>query len=168
MLEQNLYELNEKYNIFMNIDSQDKERFKNIIGWAGQMMELTIKEKLSKQINPKRGEIWTCNFGENVGSEVNKIRPVVVLQNNIGNAKSPTTIVIPITTREERQPTHVGLEDDDFVYVENCIKGTVLTEQIRIISKARLGRKIAELSENTVKRIEEATKIALGFAELKE
>lgn len=163
MLEENLYQLTEKYNVFMNIDEGDKQRFKNIVAWAGEMMELTVKEKLSKNVTPKRCEVWTCQFGENVGSEVNKVRPVIIMQNDVGNCKSPTTIVIPITSREERQPTHVGLEEENFVWIERELKGTALAEQVRIISKSRLGRKIAEITVPTMERIEEATRVALGF-----
>lgn len=163
MLDQNLYHLNEKFNVLMNIEQEDKERFQNIVSWAGQMMELSVKEKLCKGIFPKRGEIWTCHFGENVGSEVNKTRPCVILQNDIGNAKGTTSIVCPIMSRKNRLPTHVPLEESDLVYVETSISGTVVAEQIRLISKARLGRKCGEFSNEAMMRIEGAVAHALDL-----
>lgn len=163
MMDQDLFLLNEKFNILMNVEQEDKVRFKSIMAWAGQMMELSIKEKLTKSVFPKRREIWTCNFGENVGSEINRTRPCLIFQNDTGNLRGTTTIVIPITKREERLQTHVGITNEDLVYVESSLMGTVVTEQIRLISKARLGRKIGELSEDGMKRVEEALKMALGM-----
>lgn len=163
MLDQNLFHLNEKFNVFMNIEQEDKERFQNIVSWTGQMMELSVKEKLCKGIFPKRGEIWTCHFGENVGSEVNKTRPCVILQNDIGNSKGTTTIVAPIMSRKHRLPTHVALEESDLVYVETSISGTVVAEQIRLISKARLGRKCGEFSPEAMIRIENAVALSLDM-----
>lgn len=163
MMDQDLFLLNEKFNILMNVEQEDKVRFKSIMAWAGQMMELSVKEKLTKSVFPKRREIWTCHFGENVGSEINRTRPCLIFQNDTGNLRGTTTIVIPITRREERLQTHVGIGKEDLVYVESSLMGTVVTEQIRLISKARLGRKIGELSEDGMKRVEEALKMALGM-----
>ena len=162
-MDQNLFHLNEKFNVMMNIEQEDKERFQNIISWAGQMMELSVKEKLCKSIVPLRGEIWTCQFGENVGSEINKTRPCVILQNDSGNARGTTSIVLPIMSRKHRLSTHVSLEENDLVYVETSISGTVVTEQIRLVSKARLGRKCGELSKQAMIRIEEAVGFALDL-----
>ncbi|WCF11461.1 type II toxin-antitoxin system PemK/MazF family toxin (plasmid) [Paenibacillus thiaminolyticus] len=162
-MEQDLFYLNEKFNILMNVEQEDKSRFKNIISWAGEMMELSVKEKTSREIVPKRGQIWTCHFGENVGCEVNKTRPCVILQNNLGNTKGASSIVVPITKREERLQTHVTLDESDLMYVENSIMGTVITEQIRFVSKARLGRKIGILSDEAMIRIESALGIALDL-----
>lgn len=164
MLEQNLYNLNEKFNIFMNIEQEDKQRFKEIIAWAGEMMEMTVKEKYSRSIQPIRGEIWTCQFGQNVGSEVNKVRPALVISDDLGNCKSPTVLVIPITSREARQITHVEILESDLAFVENVIKGTITTEGIRNVSKARLGRKIGKVTNSCLLKVEDSLKKALGFS----
>ena len=163
MLEENIYQLNEKLNIILNVDDQDKKRFRQIIDWAGTQFDLSVKEKYFKQTHVRRGEVWTVNLGENVGSELSKVRPCIVVQNNIGNSKSPTTIVVPISSKQSRQPTHVELNDLDFEYVENSIQGTVIAEQIRIVSKARIGRRIAVLKPEVMDKVENAIKSSLGF-----
>ena len=165
MLEQNLFNLTEKYNIFMNIDHEDKERFKGIISWAGEMMEMTVMEKYTRSITPLRCEIWTCNFGENVGSEVNKVRPALIISDDLGNCKSKTVTILPITSKVARQDTHVTIEDSDLLFVENAIKGTITTEGIRNVSKARLGRRIGKVNLECMARVEQAIRRALGFIE---
>lgn len=165
MLDKNLYELNQKFNILMNVNESDKERFQNIIVWAGEMMELSVKEKFSKNIFPKRGEVWTCHFGQNVGAEINNVRPCVVISNDLGNKKAPIVTVLPISNREEKQFTHVKLDHSSFSYMEDKIKGTVICEQIKAISKARLGRKIGELTAETMEKIRQAILISLELDE---
>jgi mRNA interferase MazF len=163
VLEQNLYNLNEKFNVFMNIEQADKERFKEIIAWAGEMMEMTVKEKYSRSIQPMRCEVWTCQFGQNVGSEVNKVRPALIISDDLGNCKSPTVTVIPITSREARQVTHVEISESDLAYVENVIKGTITAEGVRNVSKARLGRRIGKVNNTCMAKVEDALMKALGF-----
>jgi mRNA-degrading endonuclease toxin of MazEF toxin-antitoxin module len=105
---------------------------------------------------PKRGEIWTCQFGKNIGSEENKIRPVIIIQNNTGNEKGPTTIVVPISNRPAKILTHILLKNSDYVLVEGEkgeITGTIMCEQIRVISKVRLGRHIGTLDREFVNKI---------------
>lgn len=165
MLEKEIYELNKKYFTYMNISEDDKKRFREIVSWTGELFELTVKEKYAKNIFPKRGEVWTCAFGINPGSEINNVRPAIIISNNIGNKNAPIVTVLPITKREERQCTHVRLEQSSFSYMEDSIKGTAIAEQIRTVSKARLGRKIGELTPETMKKIEEAIMIALGKLE---
>lgn len=164
MLEHNLFQLNEKFNIFMNIEKEDKERFKEVVSWTSDMLEMIVKEKSSRNLQPIRGEIWTCNFGQNVGSEVNKVRPALIISDDSGNCKSATVTVIPITSREPHQATHVKINpESDLLYVENAIMGTITSEGLRNISKARLGRKIGKLNYDCINRVEDSIKKALGF-----
>lgn len=58
----------------------------------------------------KRGEIYYCELGENVGSEQSEYRPVIILQNDVGNQFGPTTIVAPITNTHKKLPVHVALD----------------------------------------------------------
>lgn len=161
-MDKKFHELNQK---FMNVNEDDKERFQNIIIWTGKMMEFFEKEKLTKNIFPKRGEVWTCHFGQNIGAEINNIRPCVIVSNNIGNKKAPIVTVVPISSRKETQQTHVKLDPSSFTYVEDSIKGTAICEQIRAISKARLGRKIGLLTEKAIQKIKKAVLISLEFEE---
>lgn len=164
---QELYGFVEKFNLLLNIEQEDKQKLKNVLHWAEELVELSVKERLvARNISPKRGEVWTCQLGENVGSEMNKIRPVLILQNDVGNEHSATTVVAPITSKAERQPTHVALNAFSFE-TGTDLSGVVATEQIRVISKARLGKRIGKLSEETMKKIEDAVLISLGIGKEK-
>ncbi len=172
-IENNLINYNEYYNnkknIFfekaINIDiiTDDLKTIayyiKNIyehIEWTynKQLIIDTLPSNLNKK--PRRGEIWTCQLGKNIGSEENKVRPVIIIQNNTGNEKSATTIVVPISNRPKKIAVHIRLRYGDFELVEGeteHITGTILCEQIKIVSKARLGRHIATLNEDFVNKI---------------
>ena len=109
----------------------------------------------------QRGDIYFCNFAPVVGSEQNGLRPAVIIQNDIGNHYSPTTIVAPLTTRIKRRlPTHVTVTN-------RCLKETsiVLLEQIRTIDKCRLKTYLGQLSKNEMKSVDDAINISLGTQE---
>ncbi len=94
----------------------------------------------------KRGEIYYADLSPVVGSEQGGVRPVLVVQNNVGNKYSPTVIVAAITSKmnKAKLPTHIGL------YTEDCglpVNSVVLLEQIRTIDKRRLKNKIGNLDE---------------------
>ncbi len=109
-----------------------------------------------------RGEIYLANLEPVIGSEQGGIRPVVILQNNVGNKHSPTTIAAPITTKRvpNSLPIHVfvfatrsGLPQD------SC----VLLEQIRVLDKSRLTEKIGKVNAVTMDYIDAALKISVGL-----
>jgi len=113
----------------------------------------------------RRGEIFYADLNPVVGSEQGGTRPVLVIQNDIGNQYSPTTIIAAITSQitKAKLPTHVevrarrsGLERDS----------VILTEQIRTIDKSRLKEKVAVLDEEVMLRVDEAIEISLGLTEL--
>jgi mRNA interferase MazF len=130
--------------------------------WVSMMYQLSQVEEVCRNI-PQRGEIWSCNFGTNVGSEINKVRPCLIFQNNKGNKHSRTTIVIPITSREKRQPMHVELAEGYVVDSAQGVYGCVLTEQIKAVSKARLLHRIGRLSVEAMEKVEEAMRLSLGM-----
>lgn len=104
----------------------------------------------------KRGDIYYCDLGLPRGSEQGGIRPVVIIQNDIGNKFSPTTIVAPITSSltKARIPTHVEL-----VLEKDSI---VMSEQIRVVDKCRLKEKITVADYNLLKKIDSAIKVSLN------
>ena len=108
----------------------------------------------------KRGEIYYANLCPVLGSEQGGIRPVVILQNDKGNFHSTTTIIAPITGELDKPylPTHV-------IYKSDCMKkeSMVLLEQIRTIDKSRLGRFVCTMNNKTMKRVDKAVLISLGF-----
>ncbi|MCI7003672.1 MAG: type II toxin-antitoxin system PemK/MazF family toxin [Clostridia bacterium] len=114
--------------------------------------------------NIKRGDIYYADLSPVVGSEQGGIRPVLVIQNDIGNKYSPTVIVCAITSQltKAKLPTHIELAGDKY----NLPKDSVcLLEQIRTLDKRRLQEKISYIDEQKQKEINRAILISLGFFE---
>ena len=110
----------------------------------------------------KRGEIYYADLNPVVGSEQGGIRPVVVLQNDVGNKFSPTIIAAATTSKLDKAklPTHIELPKGTTVLPKNSL---VLLEQIRTIDKSRIKEKIGELPPSVMSQIEQALLISLGF-----
>lgn len=109
-----------------------------------------------------RGELYYAVLGQGIGSEQSGTRPVVVLQNDVGNRYSPTTIVAPISGQRDTKaslPTHYHLEGIGTLRSPS----TVLLEQIRVIDKSRLRRKLGWLPQEHIQGIDQAIKISLGL-----
>lgn len=111
----------------------------------------------------QRGEIYYADLGTTTGSEQGGLRPVLILQNNVGNRYSPTTIVATITSRTKKgnMPTHITLHKSN----TNGLKcdSMVALEQIRTIDKQRLKDKIGIVSETESLQIQNALKISLAM-----
>ena len=106
----------------------------------------------------RRGEVWMADMGSVVGSEQGGLRPVVVVQNNIGNKYSPTTIVAPATTKAKKNmKTHV-----EFDTTESGLpmKSTFLLEQLTTIDKTRFMYKVGYVNMDA---IDEAIGVSLGL-----
>ena len=112
-----------------------------------------------------RGDIFYANLNPVIGSEQGGVRPVVILQNDIGNKYSPTTIVAAITSKikKAKLPTHVELDSSNFDLEKDSV---ILLEQVRTIDKRRLKEKIARLDEETMREIDQALQISLGLVEV--
>ncbi len=110
----------------------------------------------------KRGEIFFAELNPVQGSEQGGIRPVLVVQNDVGNSHSPTTIVLPITSRlnKAKLPTHVRLSKGESGLARDSV---VLAEQIRTIDKRRLQQKVAVLDEKSMRRVNQAMEISMGI-----
>ena len=105
-----------------------------------------------------RFDIWMVDLGDGLGSEQRGRTPCVVIQNNIGNRHSNTTVVIPMTSRDSGfHKTHV--------LIENTLHkpSYVMCEQIRVVDKSRFIKKIGFIKENDKKRIESVAKVQLGM-----
>lgn len=111
----------------------------------------------------KRGDIFFAELNPVQGSEQGGVRPVLVVQNDVGNNYSPTTIVLPITSRmcKAKLPTHVALSRRESGLSRDSV---VLAEQIRTIDKVRLQQKVATLDEMTMARINSAMEISMGIS----
>ena len=108
-----------------------------------------------------RGEIYYADFGKTVGSEQKGIRPVVIVQNNMGNIYSATTIVAAITSRlKSNMPTHVHIENESLPK-----KSVILAEQLRTIDKSRLLERIGLLDEQEMIELNNALSVSVGVME---
>lgn len=113
----------------------------------------------------RRGEIYLANLNPVIGSEQGGTRPVLVIQNDIGNRYSPTTIVAAITSRirKAKLPTHVEISGARFNLDRDSV---VLLEQIRTIDKLRLKERVAALDEESMAKVNEALSISLGLVDI--
>lgn len=109
----------------------------------------------------KRGEIYYADLSPVIGSEQGGLRPILIVQNDIGNKYSPTVIVAAITSQMEKAklPTHIEV-GTEYGLAKNSV---VLLEQIRTIDKRRLQEKIGEVDQFKMNQINQAMYISLGF-----
>jgi len=112
----------------------------------------------------RRGDIFYADLNPVVGSEQGGIRPVLVVQNDIGNKYSPTVIIAAITSQIDKAklPTHVELKSADYGLEKDSV---ILMEQLRTIDKRRLKEKITILDQDIMGKIDEALKISLGLSD---
>ncbi|MBD3377758.1 PemK family transcriptional regulator [candidate division KSB1 bacterium] len=112
----------------------------------------------------KRGHVYLVNLDPTIGSEIRKTRPCVIVQNDIGNQYSPTTIIAPVTSGERAiYPVEVeikcgksGLESDSLI----------LLNQIRTVDQKRLVRKLGQAEKEVMKKVNYAIQISLGLIEI--
>ncbi len=109
----------------------------------------------------KRGDIYYADLSPVVGSEQGGLRPVLIVQNDVGNRYSPTVIAAAITSKVEkgRLPTHINIE-------ESCglqKKSMILLEQVRTLDKARLKEKMGHISEETMLQVDKGLQVSLGL-----
>ena len=113
----------------------------------------------------KRGELYYADLSPVLGSEQGGVRPVLVVQNDVGNKFSPTVIAAAITSQLDKAklPTHITLPAEKYGLPKNSV---VLLEQIRTLDKRRLKEKIGELSADIMTKVNEALLISLGFFQM--
>jgi mRNA interferase MazF len=110
----------------------------------------------------KRGDVFFADLSPVVGSEQGGVRPVLVIQNDIGNRFSPTVIVAAITAQIQKAklPTHVEIDAKMYGFDRDSV---ILLEQIRTIDKQRLTDKITHLDDEMMDRVNESLQISLGI-----
>jgi mRNA interferase MazF len=110
----------------------------------------------------KRGDIVVANLEHVMGSEQGGIRPVLIIQNNLGNKYSPTTIIAPITSSsmDDEYPTNVFILKKDSSLNKDS---TILLNQIRTVDKKRLIKKVGSLDIYLMSKVNLAIKISLGL-----
>lgn len=112
----------------------------------------------------KRGDIYYADLSPVVGSEQGGVRPVLVIQNDIGNKYSPTVIAAAITSKinKAKMPTHIELSAKEYGLNKDSV---ILLEQIRTIDKKRLREKIGRIDDELMKSVNYALSISFGLSE---
>jgi len=112
----------------------------------------------------QRGDIYYANLTSTTGSEQGGIRPVLIIQNNVGNQHSPTVIAAAITgyVKGKRQPTHVRLKGASCGLFRDS---TVLLEQIRTLDKSRLDEYMGSVGEDKMREVDAALNVSVGLTE---
>ena len=112
----------------------------------------------------KRGDIYYADLSPVVGSEQGGLRPVLIIQNDVGNRYSPTVIAAAITSRmgKTRLPTHIDIHADKVGLTKDSV---VLLEQVRTLDKRRLKEKMGHLDESIMRRVNEAIAVSFGLGE---
>ena len=113
----------------------------------------------------KRGDIYYANLSPVVGSEQGGHRPVLIIQNDVGNKYSPTVIVAAITSQisKAKLPTHVEISSKQFGLEKDSV---VLLEQLRTVDKRRLKEKVTHLNEDIMEKVDEGIRISLGLIQM--
>lgn len=115
-------------------------------------------------MNVRRGDIYYADLSPVVGSEQGGVRPVLVVQNDVGNKYSPTIIAAAITSQinKAKMPTHIEIEAIDYGLQKDSV---ILLEQVRTIDKRRLKEKIGHLDDELMERVNDAIGISFGIYE---
>lgn len=110
----------------------------------------------------KRGDIFYADLSPVVGSEQGGIRPVLVVQNDIGNKFSPTVIISAITSQinKAKMPTHIEITADEYGLAKDSV---ILLEQIRTIDKRRLKERIGRLDDELMMKVNNALTVSFGL-----
>ena len=110
----------------------------------------------------KRGDIYYADLSPVIGSEQGGIRPVLIVQNDIGNKYSPTVIAAAITSRtgKSKLPTHIEVYADKYGLARDSV---ILLEQIRTLDKKRLREKMGHLDEDVMGQVNDAITVSFGL-----
>ena len=118
--------------------------------------------KVNTNLDIKRGYLYYADLSPVVGSEQGGVRPVLIIQNDIGNKYSPTVIVAAITSQinKAKLPTHIEISAHEYGLNKDSV---ILLEQIRTIDKKRLREKIGSLDKNMMLKVDNSLQISLGL-----
>ena len=120
------------------------------------------RERTVRIMTVKRGEIYYADLSPVVGSEQGGVRPVLIIQNDVGNRYSPTVIAAAITSQRDktRLPTHISVDADGCGLAKDSI---VLLEQVRTIDKQRLRERMGTLDMGSMDRVDRALSVSFGL-----
>ena len=120
-------------------------------------------EREDVHMTVKRGDIYYADLSPVVGSEQGGVRPVLIVQNDVGNRYSPTVIAAAITSKmsKTRLPTHIDVYADRVGLAKDSV---ILLEQIRTIDKKRLGEKMGHLDDAVMAEVDNAISVSFGLS----
>lgn len=127
-------------------------------------MKMNLPRSVSRLII-RRGDIFYADLSPVVGSEQGGVRPVLVIQNDIGNKYSPTVIIAAITSQinKAKLPTHIEINGKQYGLPKDSV---ILLEQVRTIDKRRFIEKICKLDDEMMYKVNEGLKVSLGLIEI--
>lgn len=113
-------------------------------------------------MNIKRGDIYYADLSPVIGSEQGGVRPVLIVQNDVGNKYSPTVIAAAITSQQSKAniPTHIQIGSESSGLAKNSV---VLLEQVRTIDKKRLKEKMGSVDQSAMSKVDQAISISFGL-----
>ena len=137
-------------------------RLKRVISVNNNSVISVNNSESETVMNIKRGEIYYADLSPVVGSEQGGVRPVLIVQNDVGNKYSPTVIAAAITSQQYKTnlPTHIKVDADGCGLQKDSI---VLLEQMRTIDKTRLREKMGSLDQGSMNMVDKAISVSLGL-----
>lgn len=134
----------------MSVQEKRLTKKEQLEKWVNQAVFYTKKER-STRVIPKPGEIYTADLGVNVGSEINGIRPFLVLSSTNFNDNSGTVTGIPCSLKEFAHPGQILISED--ILSDGKVRGIIKVEMLTTISKGRLGTYVGRLNQKGVRQV---------------
>ena len=138
-------------------------KIQELLEWIKTKLFLNTKVERANNRYVKRGQVYNCYFGIGIGNEMQKLRPCIILQNNIGNARSGNIVVAPITHTHKDIPSIVKIETQYNEEGKILLDGYINVSNILCVSKARLENYITEISTKEIKKMDRAIAISLDL-----
>lgn len=145
----------------MNIEL---EHIQKMLDWLKTKLYLDSIAQNASTRSIKRGQVYRCNFGCGIGSEMQKERPALIIQNNVANSHSGNTIVIPITHDNSTLPCVANITPQTDSMGTTILDGQANTSNMMCVSKARLGDYICSLPMTDLKKIDKAIAKTVGLS----
>lgn len=138
-------------------------KMQHLLDWTKRQIYLDYTAEKAKNRIVHRGEIYQCDFGVGVGSEMQKERPCLIIQGNVGNINSSNVIVAPITHTNKPIPSMAHIKPKYSEDGKLLLDGQVNLSNIQTVSKARLGNFITRLTKEDLKNVDKSLYISLGL-----
>lgn len=138
-------------------------KVQHILEWTKTQIYLDSNVEKAKNRIVHRGEVYHCNFGIGIGSEMQKDRPCLIIQGNVGNINSSNVIVAPITHTTKPIPSMAYITPQVNYQGITILDGQVNLSNIQTVSKVRLGDYITKLSNADMYNVDRAIYVSLGL-----